>query len=120
MSGWIDTSGELPSLKASAAITGIAATIIYGAQQAFLRAFNGVTTGFLTFLDGIANYQGAAIPAYVDGSVGIMDVAAAGHAEWLATLGVWGYLVVVVEAITAFLIMMHTARFLINYFLGSI
>lgn len=120
MSGWIDTSGELPSLKASAVVTGIAATIIYGAQQSFLRAFNAVTTGFLTFLDGIANYQRTVIPAYIDGNIGIMDVAAAAHAEWLATLGVYGYLVVVVEAITAFLIMMHMVRFLINYFLGSI
>lgn len=119
-SGWIDTSGSLPALKVGAVVTGMFATVVYGMQTAFLRFFNGVTSGYFSFVDGIAHWVETFPTSVIDGGVGIMDVATQGHIEWLASLGLVAYPVVVVEAVVVVALLLFTTRLVITAVLGAI
>lgn len=96
---WIDTTGDLPSLKTGATATGVLGTIVLGWFTGVINLIDSLGSFAIDQITGADNFVGSLVDLLFQGVTQFATAAAIANATWLIDLGILGIFVGFIEGI---------------------
>lgn len=108
---FVDTSGDLPSLRAGALASTLVGTVVYGWLYGFIGFFDTILGGLASIPERLGRFA-------TDATAGVFGMFAApvaaaweSNAAWIGTLGVFGIVVAILEvAVVIWIVLLVVER----------